>query len=110
MVELFAPAGNPEALAAAIAEGADAVYLGLKSFNARMRSSNFAWNQFEATVDVLHKRNKKIYVTVNTVVTEDEMERLYRFLNRPSRKTLDVRRMFFSAVFPQGGLIFFYRA
>ncbi|MGP1432123.1 MAG: peptidase U32 family protein, partial [Treponema sp.] len=57
-----------------------AVYLGLKSFNARMRSSNFAWNQFEATVDVLHKRNKKIYVTVNTVVTEDEMERLYRFL------------------------------
>ena len=80
MVELLAPAGNPEALAAAIAEGADAVYLGLKSFNARMRSSNFAWNQFEATVDVLHKRNKKIYVTVNTVVTEDEMERLYRFL------------------------------
>ena len=45
-----------------------------------MRSSNFAWNQFEATVDVLHKRNKKIYVTVNTVVTENEMERLYRFL------------------------------
>ena len=80
MVELLAPAGNPEALDAAIAEGADAVYLGLKSFNARMRSSNFAWNQFEAAVDVLHKRNKKIYVTVNTVVTEDEMERLYRFL------------------------------
>ena len=80
MVELLAPAGNPEALEAAIAEGADAVYLGLKSFNARMRSSNFAWNQFEATVDVLHKRNKKIYVTVNTVVTENEMERLYRFL------------------------------
>ena len=80
MVELLAPAGNPEALEAAIAEGADAVYLGLKSFNARMRSSNFAWNQFEATVDVLHQRNKKIYVTVNTVVTENEMERLYRFL------------------------------
>ena len=81
MVELLAPAGNPEALDAAIAEGADAVYLGLKSFNARMRSSNFAWNQFEAAVDVLHKRNKKIYVTVNTVVTENEMERLYRFLS-----------------------------
>lgn len=80
MVELLAPAGNPEALDAAIAEGADAVYLGLKSFNARMRSSNFAWNQFEAAVDILHKRNKKIYVTVNTVVTEPEMEKLYRFL------------------------------
>jgi len=80
MVELLAPAGNPEALDAALAEGADAVYLGLKSFNARMRSSNFAWSQFEAAVEALHKRNKKLYVTVNTVVTEPEMERLYRFL------------------------------
>ncbi|MEL3901677.1 peptidase U32 family protein [Treponema phagedenis] len=80
MAELLAPAGNPEALDAAIAEGADAVYLGLKSFNARMRSSNFAWSQFEAAIEALHKRNKKIYVTVNTVVTESETERLYRFL------------------------------
>ena len=80
MIELLAPAGNPEALDAAVAEGADAVYLGLKSFNARMRSSNFAWNQFEAAVETLHKLNKKIYVTVNTVITQDEMERLYRFL------------------------------
>ena len=80
MIELLAPAGNPEALDAAIAEGADAVYLGLKSFNARMRSSNFAWSQFEAAVEHLHKRNKKVYTTVNTVMTESEMERLYRFL------------------------------
>lgn len=80
MIELLAPAGNPEALDAAVSEGADAVYLGLKSFNARMRSSNFAWNQFEAAVETLHKLNKKIYVTVNTVITQDEMERLYRFL------------------------------
>ena len=60
--ELLAPAGNPEALDAAIGEGADAVYLGLKSFNARLRSSNFAWSQFEATVSALHRQNKKIYV------------------------------------------------
>lgn len=79
-VELLAPAGNPEALDAAIGEGADAVYLGLKSFNARMRSSNFAWPQFEAAVDALHKKNKKIYVTVNTVITEAETEKMYRFL------------------------------
>ena len=46
MVELLAPAGNVESLDAAIGEGADAVYLGLKSFNARMRTTNFAWNQF----------------------------------------------------------------
>mgnify|MGYP000869162422 CR=1 FL=1 len=79
-IELLAPAGNPEALDAAINEGADAVYLGLKSFNARMRSSNFAWPQFEAAVEILHKKNKKIYVTVNTVITEDETEKMFRFL------------------------------
>lgn len=80
MVELLAPAGNIEALDAAIGEGADAVYLGLKSFNARLRSSNFAWNQFEAAVQSLHRMGKKIYVTVNTVSEEWETERLYRFL------------------------------
>ncbi len=80
MSELLAPAGNIEALDAAIGEGADAVYLGLKSFNARLRSSNFAWNQFEAAVSSLHRQNKKIYVTVNTVSEERDLERLYRFL------------------------------
>ena len=81
MSELLAPAGNIEALDAAIGEGADAVYLGLKSFNARLRSSNFAWNQFEAAVQSVHRLGKKIYVTVNTVSEESETERLYRFLS-----------------------------
>ncbi len=81
MVELLAPAGNIESLEAAIGEGADAVYLGLKSFNARLRTTNFAWNQFEATVESLHRQNKKVYVTVNTVCEERETERLYRFLS-----------------------------
>ena len=80
MAELLAPAGNVEALDAAIGEGADAVYMGLKSFNARLRSSNFAWNQFEAAVQAVHRLGKKIFVTVNTVVEERETERLYRFL------------------------------
>ena len=65
---------------AAIGEGADAVYLGLKSFNARLRSSNFAFREFEAAVYALHRMGKKIYVAVNTVFTEREGERLYRFL------------------------------
>lgn len=81
MVELLAPAGNIESLDAAIGEGADAVYLGLKSFNARLRTSNFAWNQFEAAVSAVHRQGKKIYVTVNTVCEERETERLYRFLS-----------------------------
>jgi putative protease len=81
MTELLAPAGSIEALDAAIGEGADAVYLGLKCFNARLRTTNFAWNQFEAAVQSLHKLGKKIYVTVNTVLEEGETERLYRFLS-----------------------------
>ena len=81
MVELLAPAGNIESLDAAIGEGADAVYLGLKSFNACMRTTNFVWNQFEAAVKSVHRQGKKIYVTVNTVCEERETERLYRFLS-----------------------------
>lgn len=80
MAELLAPAGNIEALDAAIGEGADAVYLGLKSFNARLRTTNFAWNQFEAAVNSVHRLGKKIFVTVNTVLEEYETERMYRFL------------------------------
>ncbi len=80
MTELLAPAGNVEALDAAIGEGADAVYLGLKTFNARLRSSNFSWREFEGTVESLHRMNKKIYVTVNTLVEERETEKLYRLL------------------------------
>jgi putative protease len=79
-VELLAPAGNPEALDAAIGEGADAVYLGARSFNARLRSSNFAFNQLEAAVDVCHRQAKKVYVTVNTVFEQREADRMWQFL------------------------------
>jgi putative protease len=85
MIELLSPAGNPETLDAAIGEGADAVYFGLKSFNARMRSSNFAWNQAQAAIQALHRQGKKAYITVNTVFTEDEAERMYRFLHYLTR-------------------------
>ncbi|HRW23803.1 MAG TPA: U32 family peptidase [Spirochaetia bacterium] len=78
--ELLAPAGNPEALDAAIGEGADAVYLGLKNFNARMRTNNFAYSQFEAAVESLHKQGRRLYVTVNTVFEQREADRMYQFL------------------------------
>ncbi|MDR1429722.1 MAG: U32 family peptidase [Spirochaetaceae bacterium] len=79
-IELLAPAGSPEALDAAIGEGADAVYLGLKNFNARMRTSNFAYSQFEGAVRSLHRMGKKIYVTVNTVFEQREGDRIFQFL------------------------------
>jgi Collagenase and related proteases len=79
-VELLAPAGNPEALDAALGEGADAVYLGARNFNARMRSNNFAFNQLEAAVEVCRKQGKKLYVTVNTVFEQREADRMWQFL------------------------------
>jgi putative protease len=79
-MELLAPAGSPEALDAAIGEGADAVYLGLKNFNARMRSANFTYAQFESALRSLRRMGKKIYVTVNTVFEQREADRMYQFL------------------------------
>ncbi|MDR2211696.1 MAG: U32 family peptidase [Spirochaetaceae bacterium] len=79
-VELLAPAGSPEALDAAIAEGADSVYLGLKAFNARMRSANFAYSQFEGALRSLHRMGRKVYVTVNTVFEQRESDRVYQLL------------------------------
>jgi putative protease len=78
--ELLAPAGSPEALDAAVAEGADAVYLGLKSFNARMRTANFAYSQFEAALRALHRMGRKVYVAVNTVFEQREADRMYQLL------------------------------
>lgn len=89
MCELLSPAGNIESLNAAVNAGCDAVYLGIKSFNARMRTTNFAFNQLQAATDALHNRGKKIYVTVNTVIIESELERLYRLLHYLDRIGVD---------------------
>ncbi|GMO25167.1 MAG: peptidase U32 family protein [Termitinemataceae bacterium] len=79
-IELLAPAGGMEALNAAVSEGADAVYLGLKSFNARIRAGNFAYSEFDAVLRAMHKQNKKIYVAVNTVFEQREADRMYQLL------------------------------
>jgi putative protease len=78
--ELLAPAGSPEALDAAIGEGADGVYLGLKNFNARMRSANFAYSQYEGALRTLRRQGRKLYVTVNTVFEQREGDRMYQLL------------------------------
>jgi putative protease len=78
--ELLAPAGSPESLDAAVGEGADGVYLGLKNFNARMRSANFTYSQFEGALRSLHRKGRKLYVTVNTIFEQREVDRMYQFL------------------------------
>ena len=79
-IELLAPAGSPEALDAAVGEGADAVYLGLKTFNARLGSANFAWSQFEGLLRTTRRKKVRVYVTVNTVFEQREADRMYQFL------------------------------
>ena len=71
--QLLAPAGSPKALAAAIAAGADAVYLSGKRFGARKFAANFDEPDLAMAIDYAHLRNVKVYVTVNTLIRENEL-------------------------------------
>jgi putative protease len=70
--EVLAPAGAPECLPAAVAGGADAVYLGLRHFNARGRAENFRKADLPRHVAYLHRHGLKCYVVLNTLVHDDE--------------------------------------
>lgn len=72
-IELLAPVGSKEALIAAVQNGANAVYLGGKSFNARHYASNFDNDQLKEAISYAHLRNVKVYVTVNILVDDSEM-------------------------------------
>ncbi len=71
--ELLAPAGSPEALRAAIEGGADAVYFGGPSFNARMRAANFTADNMAENIDLCHAYGVRVYVTLNTLCTDREL-------------------------------------
>lgn len=73
-IELLAPAGNMDSLKAAAAAGCDAVYLGLQSFSARAFAGNFSHDEYLEAVAYCHIRNIKIYVTINTMLFETEIE------------------------------------
>lgn len=73
MTELLAPAGSMEALKAAISNGCDAIYLGMQKFGARAYSSNFDLETLKEAVEYAHLRDVKIYVTMNTIVFENEI-------------------------------------
>ena len=75
-MELLSPAGNREALIAAISCGADAVYLGYTAFGARSYAGNFDDQQLKEAVEYAHERGKKIFVTVNTLVKQCEIDDL----------------------------------
>ncbi|HHW42116.1 MAG TPA: U32 family peptidase [Syntrophomonadaceae bacterium] len=80
MPELLAPAGSPDALRAAVANGADAVYLGGRHFGARAYAENFTREEMIEAFDYAHVRGVRIYVTVNTLVDNGEFGELADYL------------------------------
>ena len=73
MVELLAPAGTPDALRAAIAAGADAVYVGLGAFNARAANGGFSLAELSSACVLAHAHGARVYVTLNAYVRDDEL-------------------------------------
>lgn len=73
-MEILAPAGSKEALIAAVRSGADAVYLGGKAFNARRNADNFDDAALAEAAEYCHARNVKLYLTLNTLISDDEIE------------------------------------
>lgn len=71
--EILAPAGSFDALVAAVRSGADAVYLGTDSFNARMRADNFSGEKLKEAIDYCHARGVKVHITMNTLVQDSEI-------------------------------------
>ncbi|TCL61526.1 putative protease [Hydrogenispora ethanolica] len=80
-MELLAPAGDWDALLAGLSAGADAVYLGGKTFSARQFAGNFDLPALEKAAELLHLHSKKLYVTVNTLIANAEMETALRFVH-----------------------------
>ena len=74
MIELLSPAGSPEAVIAAVQNGADAVYMGMGNFNARRGAKNFTDEEYERAVRYCHVRGCKVYVTLNTLINDREVE------------------------------------
>lgn len=79
-VELLAPAGSFQALKGAVSAGADAIYLGGQQYGARAYADNFSKEEICQGIHLAHVFGRKIYLTVNTLVKEKELDLLYDFL------------------------------
>lgn len=87
--ELLAPCGSLEAFFAAMEYGADAVYAGLREFSARARAKNFTLGQMERMLAYAHQRDRRIYITLNTLVKERELPQLVETLAELARLRVD---------------------
>lgn len=79
-IELLAPAGSMESLIAAINNGADAIYLGGSKFSARAYASNFDNETMQKAVDYAHSYNVKVYVTMNTILKQNELKEALKYV------------------------------
>ena len=89
VVEILAPAGNKDALLAAVRAGADAVYVGGSRFGARAYAANFTEEELLFALDYVHMKERKLYLTVNTLVKQSEIDSVYDFLLPFYRQGLD---------------------
>ena len=86
MVEIMSPAGSYESLAAAIQAGAGSVYFGVGVLNMRSRSAaNFTLEDLQQITDICHEHQVKTYLTVNTIVYNDEIEKAHELLDAAKR-------------------------
>ena len=89
MMELLAPAGGYEALIAAVQSGADAVYMGFGAFNARRSAKNFTDEEFASAVDYCHLRGVRVFLTLNTLLTDRELDKAADTLRKASAMGVD---------------------
>ena len=88
-IELLAPGGDVEAIKAAIIAGADAVYCGLDTFNARNRASNISFDELVGVIRLAHHYDCEIFLTLNIVILEREFKSMAKLLSKLANTTLD---------------------
>ena len=89
MMELLSPAGSRAALEAAVQSGADAVYMGFGAFNARRNAKNFTDEEFADAVAYCHLRGVRVFLTLNTLLTDRELPQAAEVLRKASRMGVD---------------------
>ena len=89
MLELLAPAGSMDALRAAVQSGANAVYLGSGPFNARQNAKNFSLDELPDAVRYCHVRGVQVHLTLNTLVTDRELEQAAKTITAAVRAGVD---------------------
>ena len=89
MMELLAPAGGFDSLIAAVQTGADAVYMGFGAFNARRSAKNFTDGEFASAVAYCHLRGVRVFLTLNTLLTDRELVQAAESLRKASAMGVD---------------------